>query len=393
MKQASVNEPKTNVSDLNAYRKKRARRSRIIKLSILGVVAAAAIAVIANFDAIVEPLRGIASKIDFKTSNEIGFPIKLPGSATYSFDSFGNNFVLLTDTYLYAFQTDGGQIYALRHGYTNPVEYTNEKRVLLYDKNYYSFSLYNKTSQLYEVTTDDKIVYGCLGGYDMAAIVTGSSKYSNVVYVYDGSGKWKYSRKFSDENVMQVAFSADQKFIYITTIGASGGDLYTGIYKFDISSDGDAVWQTRIRKNSISCAVHAVGDRVVAVFDNSCVSVDASTGETVGSYDFNGTLLYTDTSETATAITYADETTNKSVLVLLDNDCALIGTKTINPAINEFVINGNQCYLLEKSSINCYNADMEQISSVDLRDEYSDFIIIGKSVFLLGYDVVDMETM
>ncbi|MDE7233474.1 MAG: hypothetical protein K2N29_00250, partial [Ruminiclostridium sp.] len=86
--------------NLTGYRKKKSRTKRLIKLSLTLVGVAAFLYVWINADRIFEPLRGIASKIETRTSNEVGFPITLPGSAGYSFERFGENFSLLTDTYL-----------------------------------------------------------------------------------------------------------------------------------------------------------------------------------------------------------------------------------------------------------------------------------------------------
>ena len=384
-------EQKTNVSDLNAYRRKRKRRSGAIRLAILSVVGVAAAIIILNFDAIVEPLRGIASKIDFKTSNEVGFPIQLPGSATYSFEALGENFLLLTDTYLYAFATDGGQIYALRHGYTNPVQKVNSKRVLLYDKNHYSFSLYNKTSQLYEVSTEDKIVYGSIGSGDLSAIVTDSPKYTNVVYIYDGSGNWKYIRKFADENVMQVQIADDQRYIYVSTLGVENGDLYTAVYKFDIQSEGNEIWKAKIQKNSISCNISLLDDRVMLALDNSFVSLNIDDGTIAGTYDFPGTLSYTASSSEASGLVFTDESSNANILVLLDKECTVLSTKTVSPSVGKFIISRTDCYILEKNELNCYNKDMEKTKILNVNDDYTNFLMIGNEFFLLGYDEVIME--
>ncbi len=200
-------------SDLTAYRKKRKQKQFYKKLVIASAALIVIVVIAANFSSIIEPLRGIASRIETKTSEDVGFPIKLPGSASYSFDSFGDNFLLLTDTYLYIFGIDGGQNYALRHGYSNPNRCSNTKRILLYDKDYGNFSLYSRSSVIYSADVEEKIVFASLSSNETAAIVTNSDRYSNIIYIYDGNGEWKYTRKFLDENVMNVEFSGDERYI------------------------------------------------------------------------------------------------------------------------------------------------------------------------------------
>ncbi|MBQ8411306.1 MAG: hypothetical protein IJX15_06235, partial [Ruminiclostridium sp.] len=132
--------------NLTQYRNSKKFRTNLLKLVLILILIGGLVYVWVNADKIFEPLRGIASKIETRTSNSIGFPITLPGSAGYSFEPFGENFSLLTDTYLYTYQTTGEQIYALRHGYSNPSQVSSDRRILLYDKASYNFALYNKTS-------------------------------------------------------------------------------------------------------------------------------------------------------------------------------------------------------------------------------------------------------
>lgn len=378
-----------NTYDLVAYRKKRKKKSRIIKLCVLCAVGIAAVIIALNFSAIIEPLRGIASKIETKTSNEIGFPIKLPGSATYSFEEFGDNFMLLTDTYLYAFSQNGGQLYALRHGFTNPVAKSNSKRILIYDKGYSTFSLFSKTSKIYDQTVDERILYGTVSKDDMTAIVTDSARYTNVIYVYDGSGNWKYMRRFIDENVMQVTFSNDGRYIYVATIGADNGEIYTSIYKYDISSEENELWKQTITGSSIPCIADTIGGNVAVVFDDKCVCLSEETGEIAANYGFSGTMLDADISDSQIALLYTEKSTNKTVMTLISSDGTLIAEKAVRTGVDLLKLEQDKTYIIDNREIKGYNASGEEITANELSDEYSDFIVIGNNAYLLGYDTVD----
>ena len=382
-------EQKTNTSDLIAYRKKQKKKSRRIKLCIGAALLLVGIIVASNFEAIVEPLRGIASKIDTKTSDSVGFPIKLPGSATYSFGEFGENFLLLTDTYLYAFGNNGGQLYALRHGYTNPVSASNSKRVLLCDKNYTSFSFYSKTSKIYEQTTEDRILFGAVSDGDMAAVVTDSAKYTNVVTVYDGSGNWRYKRKFIDENVMCVDFSDDQRYIYIAVIGTLNGSIYTTIYKFDINSEDNEVWQKTIVSNSVPCMISTMGSNLGVVFDNRLVTLTQSTGEELGTLDFSGTLLSAEINDSGMSVLYTDKSSNRTRLAVIKSDGAVSAQVSQNSGIAVLARENDNTYIIDNRTVRKFNFNAEQTAEFELGDEYSDFIVIGARAYLLGYDTVN----
>lgn len=379
------------VSDLMAYKKKRKQRSLIIRLIIALIIFIAAIVIAANFSAIVEPLRGIASKIETKTTDEVGFPIRLSGSASYSFDSFGDNFSLLTDTYLYTYGMDGGQNFALRHGYSNPVQYTNSKRVLLYDKDYYSFSLYNKSKLLYSEKVEDKIVFASLGGNDTAAVVTNSDRYSNIIYIYDGRGEWKYTRKYIDENVMNVQFSSDERYIYVCVMGVENGEIYTAVYKYDTTAETDAIWSYRLQRPSVPIKMYVKNGRVCVLYNDFGISLSEPDGSVIGQKEFPGTVQCCDYGGNNLGLIYLDSSSNKRILTVLDGEMSVISTETVNTGINRIISDGDRIYIVESGVLRGYTANGEKAAEKQLSEEYSSFIKIGDSVLLLSYNSVDLE--
>ena len=390
---AGGNERKNQTTDLVEYRKKRKQKRMLTKLIIVLLIFTLILVIAANFTSIIEPLRGLVSRIDTKTSNDVGFPIKLPGSASYSFDSFGDSFLLLTDTYLYTFGMNGGQNYALRHGYSNPTQCSNSKRILLYDKDYNAFSLYSKTSLIYSGSVEEKIVLASLGNNDTAAIVTNSDRYSNIIYIYNGRGEWRYTRKFIDENVMNVMFSSEERYIYVSTIGVENGEIYSAIYKYDITNESDAIWSYRLNNFSIPLDMYVKGGRIHIVYDNHAVSLSETDGAVIGERAFSGTVLCCDFSDSLDAVVYTDASTNRKTLVMLDNEMELVSSRSVNPNINRVIADGSNVYLVESGMLYGYDSQTEAIVEKPLFDDYVSFIKIGSSVLLLGYNSVDIENI
>lgn len=377
--------------NLTKYRKKKSRTKRLLKLSLFLVCAAAFLYVWFNADRIFEPLRGIASKIETRTSNEIGFPITLPGSAGYSFERFGENFSLLTDTYLYAYETTGRQIYALRHRYSNPSQATSSRRILLYDKAAYSFAVYNKTSLIFEQTVDDKIVYGFIAENDMTAIVTNSPRYSNIIYVYDSGGNWKYTRKLADENVMQVGFAGNDHLI-VSTVSVDSGEIVMNYYCFSIRSAEGYEWKYSFKGNTISFGMYVDNDKVISVCDNRVLSLGASDGELLGEYRFEGELRDFEITANRTAIYYNDVSSNRNLVTVLNGDLSPADTYSVTSAVQRLILDGSRLYVLDGTKLKIFGEDLtEEQRTVALSEDYTDFIKIDGSVYLLGYDAVAEE--
>ncbi|MBR4111803.1 MAG: hypothetical protein IKK53_02090 [Ruminiclostridium sp.] len=380
---------KTNLSQL---RKNAKNRKNLLKLLAVLAFLILFAAVWMNADTIFEPLRGIASKIETRTSTSVGFPVSLPGSAGYSFEKFGENFSLLTDTYLYTYKTTGEQIYALRHGYSNPAQITTDRRILLYDKASYSFALYNKTSLIYEKTVEDKILFGALSNDDMAVIVTNSPRYSNILYVYDSGGNWKYTKKFADENVMQVAFAEDGEHIIVSTISVDSGEIVTSLYKYSIRSDEGYKWKYSFRGNSIPCGLYADLYKVTCICDNSAVMVSCSDGSLINEYNFGGNLRDFVISSDFTAIYYNDASTNLNTIVSLDGALSPVATANAGANAQKILLSNDIVYVLDGMQIKTFSGTLlESADSIALSEDCSDFIKIADSVYLLGYDTVNTE--
>lgn len=377
--------------NLTSYRKKRKRKSFIIKLIVALLVIILLVVVWANAETIFEPLRGIASKIENKTSYSIGFPINLPGSAEYSFERFGDSFSLLTDTYLYTYKTTGEQIYALQHGYSKPEQVTNDKRILLYDKSAYDFSLYSKTSLIFEKKVEDKILFGAISNdSNLTAIVTDSDRYSNILHIYDDGGSWKYTKKFADENVMQVSFVGDGEHIIVSTISVDSGEIVINFYKISIKESDGTLWKYSYKGNSLPCGMYSNRNVVMAVCDNVVISINCSNGEPNNFYTYNGTLKNFDFSDNLCVIQYNESSTNKNSIIAIDVNGEAKSAATVSPNAQEVLIEGNYVYVLDGIHMKKFDLMLsEEEDRTLLDDDYNDFIRIGRDIFLLGYDTVN----
>ena len=377
--------------DLGAYRKKKKQSKHLLKLIVilLGVIAFALVWI--NASAIFEPLRGIASKVETKTSNEVGFPIELPGSSRYSLKRLGDTFSLLTDTYLYSYETTGAQIFAKKHGFSNPEQSTSEKRILLYDKAGYNFAVYSKSSLIFQKALDDKIIYTSIGNDGLAAVVTESERYSNVLYIYDDGGNWKYTKKFADENVMQVCSVGDDEHIIVSTISSHNGDISANFYRYSIKSTGNHEWKYSVPNGSLPCGMYADKSIVTAVCDNIVLSLNCDKGELNGSYDYSGVLHRFWLNDSGTVLQYNDISSNKNVLILLNASAEPTALTNVTSGTSCVYSDKSGIYVLDGAKMKIFDGDLiteRDIAASD--DDYSSFVKIGSSIIMLGYETRNM---
>ncbi len=379
-----------NSVNLTKYRKKKKFGKHLFKIIVILLGITAFILVWVNAETIFEPLRGVASRIETKTSYNVGFPIELPGSSDYSLKKMGENFMLLTDTYLYTYDTSGAQMYALKHGYSNPHQVTNDKRVLLYDKSGYKFAVYSKSSRLYEKTTDDKILYTSVGSENLYAVVTDSKRYSNVLYIYDDGGNWKYTRKFADENIMQVCFTGDGEHIAVSTISSAHGDIITNFYEFSIKSQEGSIWKYSTDSGSIPCGMFADRQNITAVCDNAVLSLTTITGELNGRYEYKGVLKHFDITADKCVLHYHDVSSNTNVLTVLNKKAEAVAAVTVRANTSCIRADEDGVCVLEGTHFVMFDGDLLDSTDMTLANEgYTEFVKIGRSIFMLGYDAIN----
>ena len=382
-----------DINDVTLYRKKRKRAKLIRNLIILLLIVAAAVPVWIFRDTIFEPLRGIASKITTTTTDSAGYPIDLSGRSDYSFYSMGESFALLSDTYLYSYSADGGQIFALQHGYVNPMATSNSKRIVIYDKGGHDFSLFNKTSRIYNLSIQDEVIVSVfLGSSEYTAVVTTGGRYSNVIYVYDGNGKWQYTQRFIDENIMQAAFSDDNRYLYITRVCSDNGNIVTKLSKYDMTGEGSEIW-TAIIGDCVSMALSVGGDTVTVKGDSEIVTYDAETGNQTGNQKYSGAVSCFDTADNMTAFVFDDYTDDGNVLVLLNNKCEAVASIAADPGIKCVAVKDGRVTVLTETHIKLYDSELKVVSDTLLDDSYSGFIYVGNSVVLMGYDKLNSMSL
>ena len=359
-----------DINDVTLYRKKKKKAKLTRNLIILLVVVAAAVPIWVYRDTIFEPLRGIASKIQTTTTDTAGYPISLTGRSDYSFCAMNDSFALLSDTYLYSYNENGGQNFALQHGYVHPMAVSNSKRVVIYDKGGHDFSLFNKTSQIYKETVEDEVIVSVfLSNSEHTAVVTTGGRYSNVIYVYDGSGKWLYTQRFIDDNVMQAVFSDDNRYLYVTRVTSDNGNIVTKLSKYDISGDGTELWS------------QSMGD---------CVSLSL---ELIGNYSYPGTVENFDASSSLKAFVFDDFTDDGKKTVILNDKCEVTASIAVSADVKQIKVSGDTVFIMTESDITQYNLSLESEKKTLLTDSYSDFITVGGSILLMGYDAVNSISM
>ena len=222
--------------------------------------------------------------------------------------------------------------------------------------------------------------------------MTTGGRYSNVIYVYDGSGKWLYTQRFIDDNVMQAVFSDDNRYLYVTRVTSDNGNIVTKLSKYDISGDGTELWSQSMG-DCVSLSLELSGNVLTVTGDNMAATYSADSGELIGNYSYPGTVENFDASSSLKAFVFDDFTDDGKKTVILNDKCEVTASIAVSADVKQIKVSGDTVFIMTESDITQYNLSLESEKKTLLTDSYSDFITVGGSILLMGYDAVDSISM
>ena len=218
--------------------------------------------------------------------------------------------------------------------------------------------------------------------------MTSGGRYSNVIYVYDGGGKWQYTQRFIDDNVMQVAFSDDNRFIYVTRVTSDNGDIVTKLSKYDITGDGTELW-TQTISDCVTLSLSVNGSTLTVTGDSEIRTYNTDSGEPIGNYSYQGTIENFDALSSKKAFVLDNYTDGGKKLILLDEKCEVTAQAEVSSDVKRIRVVDNSVIVMTESDITQYDYSLVSVKKTLLTDSYSDFIKVGGSILLMGYDSLD----
>lgn len=373
-------------NNINKFRKKHARKKHIFRLSVLLLIVLIAILVVMNWNKLISPFRDAALDV-----GEGGFPVVLPGSAGYVLDELGDNFFLLTDTYVYTYNGEGALISDIQHGFQNPVSAANDTRIVVYDKNGKAFKFFSRMGEEYSAEVEDSIVFAEIGSDRRCAVVTTSSRYSNYLYVFNEEGRQIFRWASPDYKIMQAEFSEDDESIYVTALGSGGGDLQLYLIRFDLDNAESHIWQSYVGAD-ISYSVRSCPDGIFVVTGTGCALFDKATGETIAESGFGKTITDLPEYSELRTVVFRDPASSGDVLSVYGDGLEESDELYIDNLTKVCEENGVY-YILSGAQILSYDSRLRPLKTYELDDVYSDMIVMNGYAYLLGYNVVQRTSL
>lgn len=315
------------------------------------------------------------------------FPIDLYGEADYQVGEAGGRLLLLNDSYLSFYDTDGTLLTSRQHAYGSAMLRTEGDYALVYEYGGTSFRLETPAKMRYEKKTADPIIFGRVSADGAVALVTGSDSCACRLLVFNQKGQQFYERDCV-ERITDLSFHAGGTGCYAVSTDAAEGSLYSVLHSYSFSQKED-LWTSQ-PLDMLAISVYNTDDGSVFLLgDTQCCRFSAD-GIQTGSYVYPDALKTAAfAGGTAALVLTNQEQRTESVVVL--------GADSTEPAVRDYERSvkaigirpeDSRVTVLLRNQIEVLNTAAGLVGTAPVPESCDGFERVGGYLFLLGYDRV-----
>lgn len=339
--------------------KRRRQRRRYLLLGLLVVVLALMMAaltgVLGNTLAMLGDVSdGIYLSINRSTGS---WPANTNISNPLQIEALGGGFVALDKKDVVIYTSYGGKIRSIQPSYARPALTVGNTRFAVYNRAGSELMVESRTRNLYTQKFPNPIMLCQMAPNGTLAVVTESDRYAAELLVYDPSFREDYHWYLTQREgtPVTVAFWNDSRHFATGNITAQDGQLCSTIYLMDTAVQ-DIGAQYTAELGSLILRLHWLSNRkVLAIFDDYAVILDAETGGEVARYDYEGTALQAASVEGKhIALLVSGRSGND--LVTLDENLQVLATAAVGQA-KKVTCAENDVFLLNGDLVQRYGYD------------------------------------
>lgn len=386
--QADREETVINMTDIRAARKKEKNKKRVKKLIIILIIAILGITAYLTRNLWVKKLEGIFDRPhqtivnDGKTQSG-NFPIARTSSAVNYLDLLDGNIVSADDAHIYLYAENGGLVNSFSHELEDPIIKVSGKRILAFDNGGNKFKVFSKKEQFYSKSIDDSILFAEIGPSGYVAVITRTEKYPACMTVYDENGSEIY-RWSSGQRIMDISFNNSGDGCYVTTFSSEKGELCSVIHYVEFDTAEEQMTSVKLDSLVIdTCENNNNG--VWAVGDSKFYKLDED-GKIIMEYEYTDDLVSYSINKYSAAVAVNSVSRGKGTLALFDSEEEKAEiAETSGGAPKKLFTSGRKVFLLGDRAVEAYDLNGNCLATADVTDEYTDFVFLNDSVYLMSY--------
>lgn len=330
-------------------------------------------------------IRHHTNRLGTGSENDGAFQIYLYGDADYQAAEASGRLMVLSDSYLFVYDTDGTQLAARQHAYGSAMLRTAGEYALVYEYGGTSFRLDTAAKNRYEKKTEDTIIFGRVSADGQVALVTSASNCACRLLVFNAKGQ-KYYERDCVERIVDVSFHAQGGGCYAISTDASEGSLHSVLYSYSFSQK-ENLW-TSDPLDMLAISVYNTEDGSVFVLgDTQCCWFSAE-GALTGSFVYPDSLSRSDFSSGTAALVFSNPEKRSETLAVFSGSQAEPVYRTYDRSIQDIGIRQDtgDVIVLLRNQTEILNRGGTLLGTAPVTESCDSFLRAGGYLFLLGYD-------
>lgn len=232
-------------AEFSAKRKLRVRRTRIIRASVISVLAA--ILVVMVYFAVryrdtltPESLRNYVNISSGSAINTLGGAADVVGGNSSVYAAFSDGLAVATTTSVRYATPNGRQGFSESAVLTSPALYSSEDYLLAYDKTGNTLMLFDKNGLVATAETSGTIISATVSEDGVCSVISEADGYISCLSVFNRKLEPLYRWFNSEYYTIAAAYHDDSRRCAVSAVTESSGTLCGSILIFDVTEEGIA---------------------------------------------------------------------------------------------------------------------------------------------------------
>lgn len=311
------------------------------------------------------------------------------GATSTEFGMFKSDLAVVGSGSSNLYNMAGSSVFTKTNSFYDPVLLTSDKYFMVYDKGDTSctYTVYNAFSELKTEKMEYPIASASIASNGSYAIVTRSSDYKGMVYIYNNNFQ-VICKIQKDKYIMNCQLRSDGKKALVLSAYDNAGAWCSEIMVCDISTGGSDVVETIEGEIALTSGYHSDGS--FSVMTDKSIIFYSSSGEQTRKYDLSGNSpINCKFGGKYSILAYNHNVigTDKAI-VIFDNAGNTVYEGTHTGEITSTMLTDDYAYILFDERLERITVSDGAIRSVGIDANCLDFVDTGSGYFLLCYSGV-----
>ncbi len=309
------------------------------------------------------------SQNEFSTlGSDGGLPKTVSGDRIDDLRSRDGELIIMSESYMYAYNNGGKCITTVQHGYNAPRLEISATRTLIYDRGSFGLRVDSLYTNFIETQLENKIITADICDKGYVAVATDSTDYSAEVTVYNDEFNTLFRWSTASGQISSLKLSPNGKYLAASVVSGKNGDYTSEVSIFDIKSGVRKF--TKVYDGSMFVKSSADKRFVTFIGIDECVSVGwDGTNERINDF-YRLEYFDSDMNDNMVAVYHPDGDDRHYTVAVLDSSGNVKTSVVLQGSADRVCANDDAIYTYNAGLVNKYDFSGSKLTSFNVGYEY-----------------------